>query len=65
VLELGAEKLLENGDLVELFPDWPGETFPLYAVRPSRRLSPAKVTAFIDFCTEIACRRSDQLLPVA
>ena len=38
--------------LVELFPDWPGETFPLYALHPSRHHPPAKVRAFIDFCRE-------------
>ncbi|ODA66518.1 HTH-type transcriptional regulator DmlR [Methyloligella halotolerans] len=45
---------LAAGTLVELFPDWPEETFPLYAVRPSRRLPPAKVDAFLAFCEEIA-----------
>ena len=45
---------LAAGTLVELFPDWPDETFPLYAVRPSRRLPPAKVEAFLAFCEEIA-----------
>lgn len=54
VLALGVEGLLASGALVELFPDWPGETFPLHAVRPSRRLSPAKVEAFLDFCEAIA-----------
>jgi DNA-binding transcriptional LysR family regulator len=39
--------------LIELFPEWPGETFPLYAIRPSRRLPPAAVEAFLDFCREI------------
>jgi DNA-binding transcriptional LysR family regulator len=39
--------------LIELFPGWPGETFPLYAIRPSRRLPPAAVEAFLDFCGEI------------
>ena len=56
VLALSVEPLVEDGTLVELFPDWPGETFPLFAIRPSRRLPPAKVEAFLDFCTEI-CRR--------
>lgn len=55
VLQLGVEHLLASGALVELFPDWPSETFPLYAVRPSRRLPPAKVEVFLDFCAEI-CR---------
>lgn len=55
ILALGFEDLVASGALVELFPDWPGETFPLYAVRPSRRLPPAAVEAFLDFCTAI-CR---------
>jgi DNA-binding transcriptional LysR family regulator len=53
VLALGVEHLIANGDLIELFPEWPGETFPLYAIRPSRRLPPAAVEAFLDFCREI------------
>ncbi|WP_326491470.1 LysR family transcriptional regulator [Herbaspirillum frisingense] len=54
VLALGMAPLLESGALLELFPDWPGETFPLYLIRPSRRLPPAAVQAFIDFCVEIS-----------
>jgi DNA-binding transcriptional LysR family regulator len=53
VLALGVEHLIANGVLIELFPEWPGETFPLYAIRPSRRLPPAAVEAFLDFCGEI------------
>jgi DNA-binding transcriptional LysR family regulator len=49
VMALGVQELLELGRLVELFPDWPGETFPLYALHPSRHLPPAKVRAFVDF----------------
>jgi DNA-binding transcriptional LysR family regulator len=45
-LALSVEPLIENGTLIELFPDWPGETFPLFAIRPSRRLPPAKVKPF-------------------
>ena len=56
MLALGFESLITSGALVDLFPDWPDETFPLYAVRPSRRLPPAAVEAFLDFCTEI-CRQ--------
>lgn len=48
MLELGAEGL-RDGRLVELFPDWSGERFPLYVFYPSRRLPPAKVRAFVDF----------------
>lgn len=54
VLALGVEHLLASGALVELFPDWPGERFPLYVIRPSRRLPPAAVEAFLEFCREIA-----------
>jgi DNA-binding transcriptional LysR family regulator len=54
VLALGVKSLLASGELVELFPDWPGETYPLYIVRPSRRLAPAAVEAFMDFCHEIS-----------
>jgi DNA-binding transcriptional LysR family regulator len=55
ILALGFESLIASGALVDLFPDWPDETFPMYAIRPSRRLPPAAVEAFLDFCTEI-CR---------
>ena len=51
VLALGNQHLLSSGALIELFPDWPGESFPLYAIRPSRRLAPAKVDAFLNFCS--------------
>lgn len=53
VMALGVQDLLQSGQLVELFPDWPDETFPLHAVYPSRRHPPAKVRAFLDFCVEI------------
>lgn len=49
VMALGVKDLLERGKLIELFPDWSGELFPLYALHPSRHLPPAKVRAFIDF----------------
>jgi DNA-binding transcriptional LysR family regulator len=49
VMALGVQDLLEEGRLIELFPDWPGELFPLYALHPSRHHPPAKVRAFIDF----------------
>lgn len=55
MLALGFESLITGGALVDLFPDWPDERFPLYAIRPSRRLPPAAVEAFLDFCSEI-CR---------
>jgi DNA-binding transcriptional LysR family regulator len=53
VFELGIKEYLRDGQLIDLFPNWPDETFPLYAFYPSRQHVPAKVRAFIDFCLEI------------
>lgn len=55
VFELGVERALQEGRLVELFPDWRDELFPLYALYPSRHLPPAKVSAFLEFVTAL-CR---------
>lgn len=53
VLSLNVGQLIADGKLIELFPEWPDETYPLYIARPSRRLAPAAVEAFMNFCTEI------------
>jgi len=57
VMELGAEALLAEGHLVDLFPDWPDDRFPLYAVYPSRYHPPAKIRAFLDFVISIVANR--------
>ena len=49
LLALGTEDLLNRGELVELFPDWPDERFPLYMFYLSRQVPPAKLRAFVDF----------------
>ena len=49
VKAIGVSHLLQQGLLVELLSDWPGESYPLYALYPSRHLPAAKVRAFIDF----------------
>lgn len=49
ILALGAEPLLSSGKLIELFPDWGDELYPLYALYPSRHHPPAKVRAFLEF----------------
>ncbi len=49
---VGIQSQLDSGELVDLFPDWPDERFPLYALYPSRHLPAAKVRAFIDFVIE-------------
>jgi DNA-binding transcriptional LysR family regulator len=54
VIGWGVGPALVRGTLVDLFPDWHGERFPLFAFHPSRKHPPAKVRAFIDFCVEIA-----------
>ncbi|MGN6479188.1 LysR family transcriptional regulator [Luteibacter sp.] len=56
VLEVSVRDALEDGRLVELFPDHAEETFPLYAFYPTRRHAPPKVRAFVDFCVALARR---------
>jgi DNA-binding transcriptional LysR family regulator len=53
LLEIGCAELVRGGRLVELFPDWSDERFPLYAIYPSRLHRAAKVRVFIEFCLEI------------
>ena len=49
IMQLGSKHIVDSGSLVELFPDWPGEVFPLHALYPSRQHRAAKVRAFVDF----------------
>ena len=49
VIDLGLERHLGSGTLVNLFPDWSDERFPLYVYYVSRNHVPAKVRRFIDF----------------
>jgi DNA-binding transcriptional LysR family regulator len=53
-MEIGVRRLLRGGALVELFPRWHDELFPLHALYPSRLLPSAKVRAFLDFVVAIA-----------
>ena len=53
ILERGFESLLASKRLVNLFPDWTDETFPLYALHPSRHHPPAKTRAFLDFVVSL------------
>src|SRR5580698_4863741 len=53
ILEIGCEHLLKSGRLVELFPEWSDERFPLYAIYASRLHRAAKVRVFIEFCLQI------------
>jgi DNA-binding transcriptional LysR family regulator len=56
VIGWGLKELLGSGALIDLFPDWHGEHFPLFACHPSRKHPPAKVRAFVEFCIEIVQR---------
>jgi DNA-binding transcriptional LysR family regulator len=56
ILQLGTRHLIESGALIELFPEWSGEMFPLYALFASRHHQPAKVRTFIDFCLAVVAK---------
>jgi DNA-binding transcriptional LysR family regulator len=53
VIGWGVKELLASGTLMDLFPDWHGEYFPLFSFHPSRKHPPAKVRAFVEFCVEV------------
>ncbi|WP_233345190.1 LysR family transcriptional regulator [Burkholderia cepacia] len=53
MLLLGAEPLIADGRLINLFPEWADERYPLYAYYPSRHHVPAKTRAFLDFMVEL------------
>jgi DNA-binding transcriptional LysR family regulator len=53
VMQLGSREIIESGKLVEIFPNWPGETFPLYAIYTSRHHRAAKVSAFSEWCVTL------------
>jgi DNA-binding transcriptional LysR family regulator len=50
---IGVQDLIDSGELVDLLPDWTGDTFPLVALYPSRHLPAAKTRAFVDFVAEV------------
>ena len=56
IIGWGIKKSLASGALIDLFPDWHGERFPLFAFHPSRKHPPAKVRAFVEFCVEVVQR---------
>jgi len=49
VMDFTVEEMLAAGQLVNIFPSWSDEKFPLYCYYPSRRQLPAKSRAFIDY----------------
>jgi hypothetical protein len=52
VISWGVKEMLADRVLIDLFPDWHGELFPLFAFHPSRKHPPAKVRTFVDFCVD-------------
>lgn len=56
MMEFGIEDSLAKGRLVDIFPDWCDERFPLYALHPSRHHLPAKTRAFLDFVVSLTER---------
>jgi DNA-binding transcriptional LysR family regulator len=53
IMQLGSRHLIAEDRLIDLFPDWPGELFPLCALYPSRQHRAAKVRTFIDFTADL------------
>jgi DNA-binding transcriptional LysR family regulator len=52
VMDMSVDSLLKKRLLINLFPEWSEELFPLYAYHPSRHFVPAKLRAFLDFLAE-------------
>jgi DNA-binding transcriptional LysR family regulator len=49
VIDLGLEYHFKSGALINLFPDWSDERFPLYVYYASRNHVPVKLRKFVDF----------------
>jgi DNA-binding transcriptional LysR family regulator len=52
VIDLGLKHHFKSGALINVFPDWSDERFPLYVYYASRNYVPAKVRTFIDFIVD-------------
>jgi DNA-binding transcriptional LysR family regulator len=65
IMSLSIRDEIERGKLVDLFPDWPDERFPLYALYPSRLQSTAKVRTFIDFVLDAVKQSGGFKLPLS
>jgi len=67
VLDIFANRALQQGELVPLYDDWQTSHRTFYAVTTRARNGSAKVRAFNEFLTEVidAERRPDPLRPVA
>ena len=57
LFELGLDEYIASNQLVQLFPNWADQRFPLYAYYPSRHHIPAKTRAFFDFVGSLVDRQ--------
>ena len=53
VFDFGIAEDLKTGRLINLFPNWSDELFPLYIYLPSRFYVPAKVCTFQRFIADV------------
>jgi DNA-binding transcriptional LysR family regulator len=53
IIGWGIKDLLARGVLIDLFPAWNGQRFPLLDFHPSRKHPRAKVRAFVDFSIKV------------
>ena len=53
VMDFTVQDMLAQGQLVNLFPHWSDERFPLYCYYPSRKQLPAKSRALIDYLVRL------------
>jgi DNA-binding transcriptional LysR family regulator len=58
LIDLTIEPLLKNRKLINLFPEWTDELFPLYVYYPSRHSVPAKLRVFLDFL--VSCLEAER-----
>lgn len=67
VLDIFANRMLDAGELVQVYADWTTETKTFYAVTTKARGASAKLRAFTEFLTEIidSERRPNANQPVA
>ncbi len=53
LFELGIEQYTSSNQLVQLFPEWSDQRFPLHAYYPSRHHVPAKTRALLSFVMDL------------
>lgn len=64
VIDLGLDKYLSERTLINVFPDWSDERFPLYAYYVSKNYMPQKIRRFIDFVSTLVNGKAGQLTTI-